>query len=158
MAHHLGDRVKILWMAGPAAILALLWILSFVGFTVSAESLPAEPVVFFAALFGVTLLAVAGYFTYVNFEYNHYMYNLTEDELTIEHGIINKHVTVIPYRKIQGVRIERTIIERLHTERPDDTVVIIADRESETGVLTQVMDQVKLGGIAEVSIAAAPRT
>jgi biopolymer transport protein ExbD len=54
------------------------------------------------------------------------------------------------------IRDVRPTIERLHTERPDDTVVIIADRDSETGVLTQVMDQVKLGGIAEVSIAAAP--
>jgi biopolymer transport protein ExbD len=54
------------------------------------------------------------------------------------------------------LREVRPIIERLHTERPDDTVVIIADRDSQTGVLTQVMDQVKLGGIAEVSIAAAP--
>ena len=48
----------------------------------------------------------------------------------------------------------RGVIERLHIERPDDTVVLIADRESETGVLTKVMDQVKLGGIADVSIAA----
>lgn len=50
----------------------------------------------------------------------------------------------------------RGLIERLHIERPDDTVVLIADRESETGVLTKVMDQVKLGGIADVSIATAP--
>jgi biopolymer transport protein ExbD len=50
----------------------------------------------------------------------------------------------------------RSIIERLHVERPDDTVVLIADRESETGVLTKVMDQVKLGGVKDVSIAAAP--
>lgn len=50
----------------------------------------------------------------------------------------------------------RGAIERLHVERPDDTVVLIADRESETGVLTKVMDQVKLGGIADVSIATAP--
>jgi biopolymer transport protein ExbD len=50
----------------------------------------------------------------------------------------------------------RSAIERLHIERPDDTVVLIADRESETGVLTKVMDQVKLGGIADVSIATAP--
>jgi biopolymer transport protein ExbD len=50
----------------------------------------------------------------------------------------------------------RSAIERLHVERPDDTVVLIADRESETGVLTKVMDQVKLGGIADVSIATAP--
>ena len=50
----------------------------------------------------------------------------------------------------------RGIIERLHVERPDDTVVLIADSESETGVLTKVMDQVKLGGVKDVSIAAAP--
>jgi biopolymer transport protein ExbD len=54
------------------------------------------------------------------------------------------------------VREIRPLIERLHIERPEDTVVIIADRESETGVLTKVMDQVKLGGVTEVSIAAAP--
>ena len=47
-------------------------------------------------------------------------------------------------------------IERLHVERPDDTVVLIADRESQTGVLTKVMDQVKLGGVKDVSIATAP--
>jgi biopolymer transport protein ExbD len=50
----------------------------------------------------------------------------------------------------------RGLIERLHIERPDDTVVLIADRESQTGILTKVMDQVKLGGVADVSIATAP--
>lgn len=54
------------------------------------------------------------------------------------------------------IRDVRTMIERLHVERPDDTVVIIADKHSETGMLTKVMDQVRLGGIAEVSIATAP--
>ncbi|MCH9827906.1 MAG: biopolymer transporter ExbD [Gammaproteobacteria bacterium] len=54
------------------------------------------------------------------------------------------------------LRDVRTMIERLHVERPDDTVVIIADKDSETGMLTKVMDQVRQGGIAEVSIAAAP--
>lgn len=54
------------------------------------------------------------------------------------------------------IREVRPAIERLHVERPEDTVVIIADRESNTGMLTQVMDQVKLGGVTEVSIATAP--
>lgn len=54
------------------------------------------------------------------------------------------------------VREVRPLIERLHVERPEDTVVIIADKESNTGMLTQVMDQVKLGGVSEVSIATAP--
>ncbi|WP_022975732.1 ExbD/TolR family protein [Nevskia ramosa] len=55
-----------------------------------------------------------------------------------------------------GVGEIRNAIERLHIERPDDTVVIIADKDSQTGVLTKVMDQVKLGGVGDVSIAAAP--
>ncbi len=54
------------------------------------------------------------------------------------------------------VREVRSVVERLHVERPDDTVVLIADRDSPTGMLNQVMDQVKLGGVSEVSIATAP--
>src|SRR5882757_2656065 len=38
----------------------------------------------------------------------------------------------------------------------DKRRVVIADKASQTGVLTKVMDEVKLGGIGEVSIAAAP--
>jgi biopolymer transport protein ExbD len=52
----------------------------------------------------------------------------------------------------------RAMIERLAIERPDDTVVIIADRNSHAGVVAQVMDEVKAGGITEVSIAADPGT
>jgi biopolymer transport protein ExbD len=59
-------------------------------------------------------------------------------------------------KRAVDIREVRPLIERLHVERPDDTVVIIADKDSETGMLTQVMDQVKLGGVTEVSIAAAP--
>ncbi len=58
-------------------------------------------------------------------------------------------------RKV-NLREIRQEIERLHIERAEDTVVIIADKESQTSTLTQVMDQVKLGGINEVSIATAP--
>lgn len=54
------------------------------------------------------------------------------------------------------IRQVRPLIERLHVERAEDTVVIIADKESQTNVLTEVMDQVKLGGVAEVSIATLP--
>jgi biopolymer transport protein ExbD len=59
-----------------------------------------------------------------------------------------------------GERVElrelRALIERLHIERPDDTVVIIADEESDAGVVAKVMDEVKAGGIADMSIAADP--
>jgi len=54
------------------------------------------------------------------------------------------------------IREVRPLIERMHVERPEDTVVIVADKESQTQVLTQVMDAVKGGGIGDVSIATLP--
>lgn len=51
------------------------------------------------------------------------------------------------------IREVRPLIEKMHVERVEDTVVIIADRESQTEILTKVMDAVKAGGVAEVSIA-----
>jgi biopolymer transport protein ExbD len=57
-------------------------------------------------------------------------------------------------RRQVELREVRNIIERMHIERPEDTVVIIADKDSQTGVLTQLMDQVRAAGVETVSIAA----
>ena len=48
----------------------------------------------------------------------------------------------------------RPLSERLHTESPDDSVVVIGDKAAPAGVLAQVMDEVKLGGIEEVTVGA----
>ena len=50
----------------------------------------------------------------------------------------------------------RANIERLHAESPEGTVVIQADKLSETGVLVQVMDQIRLAGVENISVAASP--
>jgi biopolymer transport protein ExbD len=47
----------------------------------------------------------------------------------------------------------RAMVERMHAERPEDTVVIQADKDSQTGTMTKVMDQVRAGGILTVSVA-----
>lgn len=52
------------------------------------------------------------------------------------------------------IRELRALIERLHIERPDDSVVIIADRQSRAGVVAKIMDEVRAGGIKDVAIAA----
>ena len=59
-------------------------------------------------------------------------------------------------RRRVELRDLRTQMERLHIERPDDTVVIIADKESDAGVVAKVMDEVRLAGITTISIAADP--
>ena len=48
----------------------------------------------------------------------------------------------------------RANVERLHAENPEGAVVIIADKASETGRFVEVMDQVRLAGVENVSIAA----
>ena len=57
-------------------------------------------------------------------------------------------------RKQVSLQQVRAMIERLHVERPDDTAVIIADKQSQAGVVAAVMDEVRIGGIKTVSIAA----
>ena len=55
-------------------------------------------------------------------------------------------------RKVVTLPQVRATVERMHAERPEDTVVILADKASELGVMAQVMDQVRAGGIQSVSV------
>jgi biopolymer transport protein ExbD len=77
-----------------------------------------------------------------------------------EHG--NLHIGVrengdiFMDRKQIALRGLRSAVERLHIERPDDTVVIVADRMAPAGVVAQIMDEVKKGGIKDIAISAAP--
>lgn len=59
-------------------------------------------------------------------------------------------------RKQIPLRSLRSAMERLHIERPDDTVVIIADKSAPAGTVAQVMDEVKKAGIKDIAISAAP--
>ena len=56
------------------------------------------------------------------------------------------------------VRAVRANIERLHAQKPDDAVVVAAEKGAQTGILVQVIDQVRQGGVQSVSIAATERT
>jgi len=51
-------------------------------------------------------------------------------------------------------RAVRANVERLHAENPEGSVIILADKEAKTGLLIEVMDQARLAGVANVSIAA----
>jgi biopolymer transport protein ExbD len=64
---------------------------------------------------------------------------------------------IIVDKKIVDLRSVRASIERLHAQRPDDSVVVVADKDAQSGILVQVIDQVRQGGIDAVSIAATER-
>ncbi len=48
----------------------------------------------------------------------------------------------------------RANVEKMHAENPEGSVVIIADKASQTGILVSVMDQVKSAGVDAISVAA----
>jgi len=59
----------------------------------------------------------------------------------------------IDKRKVE-LRSVRANIERLHAENPEGSVVVLSDKEAKTGILVDVMDQIRLAGIENISIAA----
>jgi biopolymer transport protein ExbD len=50
----------------------------------------------------------------------------------------------------------RAMVEAAMAENPESSAVIIADEEADSGILIDLMDQIRLGGIATISIAAEP--
>jgi len=59
-------------------------------------------------------------------------------------------------KRAVDVRSVRANIEKLKAESPESGVVIQADTDARTGVLVQVMDQIRLAGVTNISIAADP--
>lgn len=61
-------------------------------------------------------------------------------------------------RKRVDPRSVRGHVERLHAENPEGAVVILADDESQTGLVIEVLDQVRLAGVENVAVAATQDT
>lgn len=51
-------------------------------------------------------------------------------------------------------RMVRSHVSRLRAEHPEGSVVVLADTESRTGLVVQVVDQARLAGVANVAVAA----
>ena len=51
-------------------------------------------------------------------------------------------------------RFDLQAVEQARNESPESTVVIIADEKSATGVLIDLMDQIRLAGVTNISVAA----
>jgi len=52
------------------------------------------------------------------------------------------------------VRAVRANVERLRAENPEGAVIVQADEASRTGILIQILDQVRLAGVHNVAVAA----
>ncbi|EAT13414.1 biopolymer transporter ExbD [Bermanella marisrubri] len=59
-------------------------------------------------------------------------------------------------KRAVDIRSVRANIEKLKAESPESGVVIQADTDARTGMLVEVMDQIRLAGIMNISLAATP--
>ncbi len=60
-------------------------------------------------------------------------------------------------RERVDIRRLRSAIERISRDRPKAIVLIQADQEARAGLMVEVMDQARLAGVPDVSIAASPK-
>jgi biopolymer transport protein ExbD len=57
-------------------------------------------------------------------------------------------------RRVTDIRAVRPNIERLHAERPNGSVIIAPSAASFNGLLVEIMDQARLAGVENISLAA----
>ena len=57
-------------------------------------------------------------------------------------------------KRMIELREVRSMVERAKAENPEGSVVIVADKESRIGIVTQIMDQVRLAGVEGIAISA----
>ena len=67
---------------------------------------------------------------------------------------IDKNNEIWIENKKIDIRTIRAHIEKLQAQNPEGTVIILADKESRAGVTVDVLDQIRLAGVANVAIAA----
>jgi len=69
-------------------------------------------------------------------------------------GITKDNLVYMDKREID-IRAVRANVERALAENPEASVVIVADRESRTGITIKVMDGCRLAGAENIAVAAA---
>jgi len=57
-------------------------------------------------------------------------------------------------KRLIELREVRSMVETAKAENPKGSVVIVADKDSRIGTVTQVMDQVKMAGVQGIAISA----
>ena len=78
---------------------------------------------------------------------------VSKKKMTILVGVTKDDRIFIERRQID-IRALRIEVERALAENPEASVIIVADKDSKTGTVIRVMDECKLAGAKEVSIAA----
>ncbi len=77
----------------------------------------------------------------------------SQDRVSLMIGVDADGVIYIKGKSV-GIRAVRTHVERFLAESPEGSVVIVADKSSRTGTVIRVLDQCRLVGAKNLSLAA----
>ena len=56
--------------------------------------------------------------------------------------------------RIVDVRAVRANVEKMHASKPENGVMVVADKSVPSGTLVEVLDQIRLGGVEDISFGA----
>ena len=56
--------------------------------------------------------------------------------------------------RMVDVRAVRANVERMHAVKPENGVMVVADKSIPSGLLVEVLDQIRLGGVSDISFGA----
>ena len=80
---------------------------------------------------------------------------VTQEQANIMIAVTENGEVWVDRQRVDPLSV-RGHIERLHAENPEGAVVILADDESQTGLVIEVLDQTRLAGVENVAVAATP--
>ncbi|MBI4399300.1 PH domain-containing protein [Candidatus Micrarchaeota archaeon] len=120
IVRRLSPNIKLLWLMPQILLVLLIW---FIGttFGLFASATVSEPIIggipnplsVLLILLSFTGMVLVPSYLWADMEYKAYTYQLTENELVIRWGIVNRHRVVVPYEKIQDAKTDRTALERV---------------------------------------------
>jgi len=102
-------RLRAYWPLLLLGIFVTSWTLQILKFIAgwSFEAVLVLAVIFYILF--VTIIAEI----YARMSYNRFLYEVTDEGIKIEQGVISKKYTSIPYERVQNVDIHRGIIARI---------------------------------------------
>ena len=56
--------------------------------------------------------------------------------------------------RMVDARAVRANVERMHAVKPENGVMVVADKSVASGLLVEVLDQIRLGGVSDISFGA----
>ena len=78
---------------------------------------------------------------------------VTKEKINLIIGVTKDGIIYIENHPVD-IRSIRARMERFLAETPEGSVIIVADKDSKTGTVIQVLDECRLAGVKNISVAA----